>query len=52
MVRAAVDWVKGADHREPAQPPPVLDRARADYDTPPASGLLSRTVQRKVRLRE
>ncbi len=32
-------WIKGADHTKPCQPPPILRREKAEFESPPPSGL-------------
>lgn len=37
--RAMFKVLSGGEAREPAIPPPIIERVRADYDAPPESGL-------------
>jgi L-ascorbate metabolism protein UlaG (beta-lactamase superfamily) len=39
VMAASLRWVKGVEHSQPAQPPPVQLRQAADFAAPPASGL-------------
>ncbi len=39
LFEVLVKWISGADHTTPTEPVPVVKRQRADFLTPPASGL-------------
>jgi L-ascorbate metabolism protein UlaG (beta-lactamase superfamily) len=39
VMAASVRWLKGVDHSQPDQPPPVAMRQAADFAAPPASEL-------------
>ncbi len=38
-VKMMGDWFRGSEHRTPEQAPPFEARTKADFETPPASGL-------------